>query len=181
MSSWFPINFELLRGIPINAHPGAFGCARKYNFHEGIDLYGKEGDWVHAINDGVVVLNRQFTGPEVGHDWWLPTDALLIKSETEYFCYGELKSHLKVGDTVKSGERIGDLVPVLTEDKIRSDIPGHSNVMLHLEKYSLDYNPDNGWSCWQTWDTRPSYLLDPTVELIDTLKRKHKFYKLLTY
>jgi murein DD-endopeptidase MepM/ murein hydrolase activator NlpD len=39
--------------IPINSHPGAFGCHRRYNVHEGIDLYGKEGDPVYAISSGV--------------------------------------------------------------------------------------------------------------------------------
>ena len=34
---WFPVNLNKIRGLPINSHPGAFGCARKYNFHEGID------------------------------------------------------------------------------------------------------------------------------------------------
>jgi len=165
----FPINPQYFRGIPVNAHPGAFGNARKHNFHEGVDLYGKEGMWVYAINSGVVVSNERFTGPSVGHDWWLETDAITIKSDTEYFVYGELKSDLKVGDFVKAGSRMGDLVPVLPPEKIRKDIPKHSNVMLHLEKWNFKYDPVIGWKAWTTRDDRPEWLEDPTTDLINIL------------
>jgi len=154
---WFPLNIHTNnRGLPINSHPGAFGNARKYNFHEGIDLYGNEGDWVYAMKDGIVISNETFTGPSVGHPWWLPTDAVTIEtidagrvmfdSKTlehiplGYYVYGELKSDLKVGDFVRMGQKIGELVPVLPPEKIRKDIPQHSNVMLHLEKWNHKYD-----------------------------------------
>ena len=178
--SWFPINTQKNRGIPINSHPGAFGNARKFNFHEGVDLYGKEGDWVYAINDGIVVSNESFTGPNVGHEWWLPTDAVTIKSDTEYFVYGELKSDLKVGDIIKSGSKIGELVPVLPPEKIRADIPNHSNVMLHLEKWNFKYDPEVGWKPWLTRDDRPEWLEDPTNDLISILSKIHRKVELLT-
>lgn len=177
---WFPINTQYFTGIPINAHPGAFGNARKFNFHEGIDLYGKEGMTVYAINPGVVVSNEAFTGPSVGHDWWLPTDAVTVKSDTEYFVYGELKSDLKVGDIVKSGSRIGELVPVLPPEKIRKDIPRHSNVMLHLEKWNFKYNPEVGWKPWTTRTDRPEWLEDPTQDLINILIKNHQRPTLLS-
>lgn len=173
----FPINIQKFRGLPINAHPGAFGNARKYNFHEGIDLYGKEGDWVYAINDGVVVSNERFTGTSVGHPWWLETDAVAIKSETEYYVYGELKSDLKVGEFVKSGTVIGKLVPVLTPDKIRDYIPQHSNVMLHLEKWNFEYPGE--WKAWKTREDRPEWLEDPTVDLINILTKSYQKVKFL--
>tara|TARA_R110002167_G_scaffold45083_1_gene135548 strand:- start:24523 stop:25065 length:543 start_codon:yes stop_codon:yes gene_type:complete len=178
---WYPLNIHMNnRGLPINNHPGAFGNARKYNFHEGIDLYGKEGDWVLAMNAGVVVSNQAFTGPNVGHDWWLPTDAVTVKSDTEYFVYGELKSDLKVGDTVKEGQLIGKLVPVLPPEKIRSYIPEHSNVMLHLEKWNFKYDPVVGWKPWTTRDDRPEWLEDPTNDLITALNRRLLPIKLLS-
>jgi hypothetical protein len=176
----FPINTQKNHGIPINSHPGAFGCARKYNFHEGVDLYGKEGDWVYAINDGIVTANEQFTGPEIGYPWWLNTDAVTIKSDTEYFVYGELKSHLKVGDFVTAGSKIGELVPVLPPDKIRADIPKHSNVMLHLEKWNFKYDPEIGWSPWLTREDRPVWLEDPTNDLINILIKNYRRLELLT-
>lgn len=176
---WFPLNIHTNnRGIPINAHPGAFGNARKFNFHEGVDLYGKEGDWVYAMKSGVVVSNETFTGPAVGHDWWLPTDAVTIKSNTEYFVYGELKSDLKVGDIVNMGDKIGELVPVLPSHKIRPDIPGHSNVMLHLEKWNFKY--PGAWKAWKMREDRPEWLEDPTNDLIFALTTKHLPVKLLS-
>lgn len=177
---WFPINFEKLRGLPINSHPGAFGCARKHNFHEGIDLYGEPGDWVYAIREGTVISNMTFTGPKEGHSWWLDTDALLVKDEDGYYVYGELRSTLKAGDVVTPGQKIGELTPVLPPHKKRVDIPGHSVTMLHLERWSLAYDEVGGWSAWQTRESRPNYLLDPTPELIEILQHKNRPVKFLT-
>ena len=174
----FPINLQYNRGIPINSHPGAFGNARKYNFHEGVDLYGHEGMLVYAINDGEVISNERFTGPSVGHPWWLETDAVTVKSHTEYFVYGELKSDLKVGDVVKSGSVIGHLVPVLPPEKIRPDIPKHSNVMIHLEKWNFKY--PGKWQAWSKREDRPEWLEDPTNDLIQILTKSYRKVELLT-
>lgn len=195
---WFPLNIHTNnRGIPINSHPGAFGNARKYNFHEGVDLYGREGDWVYAMKNGVVISNEPFTGPSVGHPWWLPTDAVTIETindaklmfdnvndkfiPIEYYVYGELKSDLKPGDFVKMGTKIGELVPVLPPEKIRKDIPQHSNVMLHLEKWNYKYDPEVGWRAWTSRDDRPEWLEDPTNDLIEALTKKFLPIKLLTF
>ena len=166
--------------MPINSHPGAFGCARKYNFHEGIDLYGEEGHWVYAIRDGEVISNSRFTGASVSNPWWLETDALLVKDEDGYYVYGEIKSHLKIGDKIQSGDKIGELTPVLTPNKHRPDIPEHSVTMLHLERWNNLYDKDTGWSAWTTRESRPKYLEDPTPELINILTSKREPVKLLT-
>lgn len=178
---WFPIGFEEIRGIPINSHPGAFGCARRHNFHEGVDLYGRPGQWVYAIRPGVVVKNMPFTGPSTGFDWWLETDALMIKDDEGYYVYGELTSPLKEGYEVSPGDKIGELVPVLPASKIRLDIPEHSVTMLHLERYDLSYDPSMGWASWDAWANRPKYLQDPTPELISILREKKRYPKFLTF
>lgn len=180
MKKWFPVNFEKLRGIPINRHPGAFGCPRKYDIHTGIDLYGDEGDFVRVIRPGVVIRNSQFTGAALGFSFWLDTDAVLVKDDEGFYLYGELKSSLKVGDVVKSGDIIGKLLPVLPPEKIRSEISGHSNVMLHLERYDLSYDPsiqyDSGltWPSWELNNPKHPFLQDPTLELINILKNKNQ-------
>ena len=180
MTRRFPLNVDMFPGIPINAHPGAFGCARKHNFHEGIDLYGKPGQWVHAFRAGKVISNLPFTGPSVGHDWWLPTNAVLVKDEDGYWVYGELTSTLKEGDVIESGDLIGKLTPVLPDSKLRLDIPGHSVTMLHLERWDNTYDPSTGWSSWNTRESRPKYLQDPTLPLVDILQSKKLFFKFLT-
>ena len=180
MKFWFPINLEKNRGIPINSHPGAFGCARKYNFHEGIDLYGSPGDIVYAIRPGVVISNLPFTGPSEGHPWWLETNALLIQDEEGYYVYGELISNLKNGDIVTTGQNIGSLTPVLPNHKLRLDIPCHSTTMLHLERWDDTYDIDTGWSAWDTRESRPKYLQDPTTTLINILTERRREVKLLT-
>lgn len=177
---WFPINLEKFRGLPINSHPGAFGCARRHNFHEGIDLYGTPGDYVYAIKNGIVVANERFTGPSVGFGWWNDTDAVTVQDDDGFFVYGELKSTLKVGDKVSKGSKIGELVPVLPNNKLRKDIPEHSVTMLHLERYNNEYTIDRGWASWEHWDSRPFYLEDPTPFLIKALIDRRKEVKFLT-
>jgi hypothetical protein len=167
-------------GFPLNAHPGAFGCTRKHDIHTGIDLYGKPDQVVYNIRDGIVVKTGPFTGPQVGYPWWLDTDAVLVKDDEGMYLYGELKSDLKVGQVIKSGEIVGKLTPVLPDHKHRPDIPGHSTTMLHLERYTLDYNVEEDWAAWFTRVERPSYLLDPTIDLIKILTDKRREYKLLT-
>lgn len=169
----FPINLQKNRGLPINAHPGAFGCKRRYDYHTGIDLYGTPGDWVYAINDGIVVNVDVFTGDK-DSEWWLPTDAITVETPTENWVYGELKPRVKVGDRVKAGQVIGELVPVLKPEKLRLDIPKHSCTMLHLEKYDRTYEPAKGWAVWNSHDYRPSYLLDPTQDLINILTKAYR-------
>jgi hypothetical protein len=136
--------------------------------------------FVYAINSGVVISNEGFTGPSLGHPWWLPTDAVTVKSNTEYFVYGELKSDLKPGDEVKSGSVIGTLVPVLPPEKIRAWIPRHSNVMLHLEKWNFKYNPEIGWKAWTVREDRPEWLEDPTADLVKILTDAGRKVELLT-
>lgn len=177
--SWFPINFEKVRGIPLNRHPGAFGCQRKYDIHTGVDLYGTKGDWVYAMEEGEVVAVEQFTGANASFpcDWWLDTDCVVVRSERGYILYGEVEARCKVGDKVRPGERIADIVPVLPPEKFRPDIPGHSVAMLHLEMMSHEYEKELGDRVWAHWDDthpRPKYLLDPTQFLIDNLTRKYR-------
>lgn len=176
---WFPQSLEKHRGIPINSHPGAFGCARKYNFHEGVDLYGDKGDYIYAIKSGTVVANAPFTGPATGYHWWLDTNAVTVQDDSGFFVYGELYSTLKVGDQVSRGSKIGELVPVLPEHKYRADIPAHSVTMLHLERYNTSYSPDMGWASWDERKLRPSYLEDPTPFLIKSLTDRRREVKLL--
>ena len=175
---WFPMNISKIRGIAINNHPGAYGAVRRHDIHTGIDLYGFENDWVFCIENGIVVKNAQFTGtPDC--DWWNPTDCVVVRSETRYILYGEIKSKLQVGDVVEFGQKIGEISPVLPVDKIRKDIPGHSNCMLHLECMNLTYNNEE-YPIWTKFDDRPPYLMDPTPILIGILQKKHEKFNFLT-
>jgi murein DD-endopeptidase MepM/ murein hydrolase activator NlpD len=171
----FPVNISKFRGLPINTHPGAFGCQRKYDIHTGIDLYGSTGDEVYAIEGGIIIEKKQFTGGEL--HWWLETDAIIVQSLDHFWCYGEISTDLKIGDAVKEGQKIASIVQVLRAGKERSDIPGHSLSMLHMELYDASYKPfikQNGdkvydFPDWMKHEDRPKYLLDPTPILAKLL------------
>jgi hypothetical protein len=165
----FPININSFRGLPINNHPGSFGYIRKHDVHTGIDIYVDEMEPIYAIEDGTVINYYQFTGKDIGFDWWLDTWALVVKSTNGYFIYGEIKSDKKIGDIVKAGDHIGNVIPVLPKEKIRDWIPGHSNCMLHLERYNLDYKLEYGWVAWEIGQRKPHFLEDPTPFLIKAL------------
>ena len=136
----FPLKF--CTGIPRSkhhgdSHPGAFGSVRKHDIHTGIDLYTNEFESVYAVETGVIIKIEQFTGKNVGSPWWNDTDCILIQGTSGNVCYGEIKvqEHLKIGDRINKGDAIGMVVSVLPKSKIRQDIEGHSNSMLHLELY----------------------------------------------
>lgn len=116
-------------------HLGAFGAIRKFDIHTGIDIYCKDEEWVYAVEDGEVVEIGTFTGEKVGTNWWNNTCYIMVKGRSGIVCYGEIEvcKKLKCGDEINRGEFVGKVVAVLPESKIRKDIEGHSNAMLHLD------------------------------------------------
>ncbi len=131
----FPL--KTCNGIPDKGHPGSFACQRKHEKHTGVDLYCKDKELVHAVEDGTVVGKEGFTGPQVESPWWNDTDCLLVEGATGVVVYGEISVpyHINVGCKVMKGQYIGNVKRVLTEGKERNDIMGHSTSMLHMELY----------------------------------------------
>jgi murein DD-endopeptidase MepM/ murein hydrolase activator NlpD len=152
-------------GIPVNRHPGAFGCVRKRDIHTGVDLYCPENEPVFAVEEGVVVAIEVFTGPRADSPWWNETQALLVEGASGVVCYGEvhINEGLDVGVRVEAGQEIGHVVPVLKPMQARSDIPGHSRFMLHLELYK---HGTRAAVWWRPGEPRPAELLDPTPYLL---------------
>lgn len=141
--------------IPIGTHPGAFGAVRKHHQHEGIDLYGNEGDAVYAICKGKVVYVGVFTGEPAGTPWWETTYCVLVANENVVINYGEISEpNLKVGDTLEEGDLIGHLKTVLRKDK------GRPMTMLHLESYTQ--GTDKPIPIWDLGQPKPGVLLNPT-------------------
>lgn len=145
--------------IPLYPHPGAFGVERRNHIHEGIDLYAPEGTPVYTMYDGIVHAIVDFTGPSAGSPWWMPTKAVIIKSNNAYWLYGEIEiaNTIKLGDRLDSGTCIGTIKRVLVNDK------GRPTSMLHLEKRSSSYI---GVENWNLRTPQPDYLSDPTDHLI---------------
>lgn len=143
--------------IPSGTHPGAFGSNRKHDVHTGIDLYCEDGDFVYAIEDGVVVNICDFTGPKVNLPWWNDTRAILIEGKSGVILYGELIEQVKIGDVVIEGQPIGKIKRVLKVDK------GLPMDMLHLELYESGYRGDG--EIWSLGEVKPNLLKDPSILL----------------
>lgn len=167
---WFPIRDNSCTGIPVGKHPGAFGAKRKYDRHCGVDLYCEERTNIFAMESGKVVLIEQFTGEKVGTPWWNDTWALKIEGWSGVICYGEIQptKKLKVGDFVKKGEYLGQVIPVLPKEKLREDITGHRTSMLHVQLYSKGkYHKDHTWKLEE--ENPPEGVQDPTKKLIQSI------------
>ncbi len=111
--------------VPIDTkHPGSFAAIRRHDIHTGVDLYVYTPEPVLAIEDGIIVAIEEYTGPLAGSPWWLPTQAVLIEGESGVFCYGEIKVDklLKIGENVSTGTYLGNVMPVLPEEKLRTVI-----------------------------------------------------------
>jgi hypothetical protein len=148
--------------VPCGDQPGVFGFIRKHDVHTGIDLYTFEGAEVFAIEDGVVVKVDIFTGPKIGMDWWNETWAVMVEGDSGVINYGEIKPNCVVGQQIKSGDLVGNVIPVLPPDKIRADIFGHSCSMLHIELYQHGHRE---FANWELGKLIPDGLLDP-MELL---------------
>lgn len=159
---FFPL--KNCNGIPINHHPGAFGFHRKKNHHTGVDLYCKDNEDVHAVEDGTVVKVDYFTGKRLGHDWWEETWGVMVEGASGVINYGEVVpfQQIQVGAVIRRGDIIARVKRVLFEDKFRPDIPGHSTSMLHLELYK---NGTREFADWHDPQKNPT-LLDPTPYLM---------------
>lgn len=143
--------------IPSGNHPGAFGTPRKHDVHTGIDLYCEDGDYVYAIEDGIVVNICDFTGPKANLPWWNDTRAILIEGKSGVILYGELSEEVSIGDTVSEGQLIGKIKRVL---KINKGLPMD---MLHLELYETGYRGDG--EIWNLGEPKPNMLNDPSILL----------------
>ena len=168
--------------IPVGTHPGSFGAVRKHDVHTGVDLYSTDGTNVTAVEAGVVIDVVDFTGSKVFDkdgkpmDWWNDTKAVLVKGPSGLVVYGEIEplDFMKKGHIVKQGQTVGKVKAVLPKEKIRKDIPHHSNAMLHIEVYDSEEAEKN--FRWQTWDpgqSPPAGLIDPTQFLI---KMRQHYY-----
>ena len=157
-----PLSFQrmprMATGLPLGAHPGAFGVQRKHHTHEGVDLYAPQGTPVSTVEPGEVVAVRLFTGPALGHEWWLPTYGVWVAGPSGVVLYGEVAPHVKPGQKVAAGEILGVVTRVLKKDK------GRPMSMLHLE-LRVPGNTDD--IEWLDHANRPAALLDPTPFLLE--------------
>jgi hypothetical protein len=138
---------------------GGFGVQRKHDIHTGVDLYVSRETQIQACEDGVVEAIIPFTGGQIGMPWWLHTEAVLVRGESGIILYGECRPVVRRGKVVSRGDMLGNVIPVLPDDKFRMDIQGHSTSMLHLELYSGNFS---NWDYWLERDKRPPNLCDPT-------------------
>jgi len=144
-------------GLPISDHPGAFGAVRTNHIHEGVDLYVPEGTVVRAVEDGVVVAVKPFTGAIANLPWWEDTWVVMVEGPTGVVCYGEVIACIDEGATVKAGDIVGCVKRVLKHDK------GRPMSMLHLE---LHAHGSRECPEWHETTGKPDTLLDPTPHLL---------------
>lgn len=166
-------NISFNEYIPKYYEPGSFGFQRKFEIHNGVDIYCKDGSNVHAVEDGIVVAIKQFTGRKLNMDWWLDTWAICVKGKSGVVCYGEMGEtfNFNVGDNVKRNDILGKIKAVLPIEKIRYDIRNHNNAMLHIQLFK-DYVDDDQLLNWYPNKERNKILLDPTpyLQLINNFK-----------
>lgn len=148
---------RIVPAVPLDDSPAAFGHRRSYYFHPGVDLYCPENTYVVACEAGKIVNIEEFTGPTANppSPWWNQTSSILIEGVSGVLGYCELHpdSGLKIGQTVKSGDFLGTIIPVLKRDK------GNGKTMLHFEQYV------SGTRTHVTWhhkESCPESLQDPT-------------------
>lgn len=154
-------NYSYSTEIPLAPHPGSFAKERKNHIHEGVDLYCQKGDEVFAIEEGVIIKIKPFTGTLIQSPWWNDTWCVLVEGKTGVFNYGELipNEELKEGMQITEGTKIGIIETVLKVDK------GRPMNMLHLELYK--HGTTDAILEWSLQQEKPEHLLDPTEKLLE--------------
>ena len=149
--------------LPKFYEPGAFGAIRRFDIHEGVDIYTYANAPVYAVEDGVVTATYVFTGKKAKCEWWNETWCVKVEGKSGVITYGELsKPTIEVGEDVLGGVTIvGRVTPVLKPEKYRPDIRNHSVAMLHLELRTETCHLDG----WKLSGQRDRKLLDPTPYL----------------
>ena len=153
--------------LPLYNEPGAFGAVRKFDIHEGVDIYCEKYARVYAMEDGEVVASYHYTGNIAKCDWWNDTWCIKIKGKSGVITYGELempeynRNLPSVGTFVKAGDFIGVVGQVLKDGKKRDDIRYHNVCMLHIELRTENCHIDG----WKLGEDRDKKLLDPTPYL----------------
>jgi len=154
----------VIKHVPLGDHPGAFGTKRKHDIHTGIDLYTDHMAPVFAMESGTVVHVGPFTGASIGTPWWKETKAVMIEGASGVINYGEVRPNVKIGDKVKKGQLIANVLQVLQDDGLRPAIPHHSTSMLHIELHN--HGTTKFIDPWNHNELQPSGLLDPTPKLL---------------
>jgi len=150
--------------IPRFYEPGAFGAIRKFDIHEGVDIYTHDGAPVYAVEEGIVTAVYEFTGKKADCDWWNETWCVKVQGKSGVVTYGELEypgELAPIGVKVAAGQVIGHVTLVLRPEKYRPDIRNHSVAMLHLELRTETCHLDG----WKLDGERDKRLLDPTPYL----------------
>lgn len=157
--------FNCIPVLPKLKDVGDFGFRRSFYHHMGIDIYSQNNQEVQSIEDGTIVHIENFTGPNANppSPWWNETWSILIEGNSGVIGYCELKPlpYIKIGLSVKEGDIIANIIPVLKKDK------GNGCTMLHIEHYIP------GTKHHVTWllDTpQPEELLNPRLLLQSLIK-----------
>jgi len=181
MKGVWPIPGDLRRTVPEKGKPGSFMEDRSDRRHCGVDLYAPVGSKVVSIDDGLVLEVGTFTEGEVV-PYWKETFYVIVEEDGGRFVkYAELETvEVRVGERVRSGQRLGRVGSVLDPEKIDDDSPAYirrlqeeGNVsMLHLEMYSSRPEPSDLYRGGNWFGAgEPRGLIDPTRLLAAISKR----------
>ena len=145
------VSYRTTAGVWIGRQSRSFGADRSggSRYHVGIDLFGRFGDSVVAIEDGRIVGFFGFCCGENKTSW-----ALLVQHANVVANYGEVapdslrRNGLRVGSDVRAGQVIGRV----------GRNPGGSS-MIHFETYTTGTTESYRWTKGRAC---PARLLNPT-------------------
>ena len=150
------VSCQTVSGSFVGAAGRAFGASRSggRRYHVGVDLFGRFGDPVHAIEDGEILRIYPFCCGDNK-----TSAALFVRHANVSVNYGEVNPNslralgLRVGDRVSAGQQIGTV----------GRNPGGSS-MIHFEIYTPDVRSNRRW---MRGARRPAQLYNPTRALLD--------------
>ena len=153
------VSYKTDTGVTIGNRGRIFGASRSggRRIHVGVDLFGRFGDPVHAIENGTIVNFFGFCCGDVKTSW-----ALFVAHANGVVNYGEVNPNslselgLSRGSPVLAGQQIATV----------GRNPGGST-MIHFETYLPGTQRSHRWMRGRN---RPRNLLNPTRALLDLME-----------
>lgn len=148
------VSYEDVEGTIHGNASRRFAAYRKGRHHVGMDLYGRSGDLVLAMADGVVTATQTFH---------LGTHAIFVDHGDAVVMYGEVDPGSWKAYGVTKGSRVKKGQPIARMGCMRWDDGDCDSHMLHLETYRPGTTRNRRW-----WSNKAPHqaILDPTRMLL---------------
>jgi hypothetical protein len=139
--------------VPKIHSPEDFGYPTFKGYSSGIDLCCSENTQVQAIEAGIVLNIKEYSGKNSNNPWWNSTKSVFVEGESGVIVYSGIspQQSIYIGGFISEGEIVG-IVKALFSNK----------VMLNVQNYKMG---NSEFIHWMKKQEQPEELINPRLLL----------------